>query len=244
MQSVKDMVVMITGASSGFGAETAKLLGAKGAKLVLGARREDRLKALCDEIGENAVYSVCDITKKEDALALASRGLDSFGKINALVNNAGIAPNAALSKGTVEDWDRMIDVNIKGVLYAIHAVLHHMMERGSGTIVNISSVAALRVLPSAAVYSATKSAIRAISDGLRMETGGKIRVSCVYPGAFATEILDTITDPDVAAWLKKTGFNKIAGDPRQVAEAIVSVLEQNPELSLSDVVIRPTAQAF
>ena len=244
MQSVKDMVVVITGASSGFGAETAKLLGEKGAKLVLGARREDRLKALCDRIGENAVYSVCDIAKKEDALALAQKGLDSFGKIDALVNNAGIMPLSFLAKGMVEDWDRMIDVNIKGVLYAIHAVLNHMLERGSGTIINISSIAGLRTNPSTAVYSGTKYAVRAISDGLRMETGGKIRVSCIYPGAFTTELAASIRDESVIEVFRARGFDKIAGDAKRVAEAIVSVLEQNPELSLSDIVIRPTAQAM
>ena len=244
MPSLKDQVVMITGASSGFGEHTARILGEKGAKVVLGARREDKLKEICGEIGKNAVYSVCDVSKVADVQALAKKGIDSFGHIDSLVNNAGIMPLSLISKGRVEEWDRMIDVNIKGVLYGIHSVFNHMMERGSGTIINISSIAGLRVNPSVAVYSGTKYAVRAISDGLRQEAGGKVRVCCIYPGAFITELINSVKDESVIKMFQDRGFAAVAGDAKGVADAIVHVLEQPAELSLSEVVVRPTAQTM
>lgn len=242
MERLRDQVVMITGASSGFGEVTARMLVAHGAKVVLGARREDRLKALAEELGrDNAVYAVTDVTKKDDLLALAKTGIDAFGRIDSLVNNAGVMPLSFLARGQVEDWDNAIDVNVKGVLYAIHAVLGHMLERGSGRIVNVSSVAGINVTKVSAVYSATKFAVRAISDGLRQETAGKIQVTCIYPGAFLTELRGSIQDEQIRTMIEERGG--ATGQPAQrVAETILFALAQDPGVSLNEIVIRPTAQ--
>ncbi|MBN4046566.1 SDR family oxidoreductase [bacterium AH-315-P15] len=243
MQNLKDLVVMITGASSGFGEVTARMLVEHGAKVVLGARREDRLKALCEELGPtNAVYHVTDVTRREDLDALAKAGTDAFGRVNALVNNAGVMPLSRLQSGAVEDWDRMIDVNIKGVLYAINAVLNPMLERGSGKIVNISSVAGLSTTAVSAVYSGTKFAVKAISEGLRQECAGKVQVTCIYPGAFATELVDAITDEFVMDVFQRRNVGALAQPAERVAEAILYALNQNPDVAVNEITIRPTAQ--
>ncbi len=243
LPEIQGLVIMITGASSGFGEVTARQAVAAGAKVVLGARREDRLKALVKELGEsNAVYAVTDVRNCEDVKALAQAGIRKFGRIDALVNNAGIMPLSPLSLGRVDDWDRMIDVNIKGVLYGIHAVLGHMMERGSGKIVNISSVAGLQTLPVTGVYSGTKFAVRAISEGLRQETAGKIQVTTIYPGAFATELGDSITDDSVREAMMQSDLAQVVQPPERVAEAILFALAQDPGVSVNELVIRPTAQ--
>ena len=148
MNDLKDRIVMITGASSGFGKEAAKMCVGLGAKVVLGARREDKLKELCDELGsDSAIYKATDVTSKEQMHALAQHGIDTFGRIDSLVNNAGVMPLSLLEKGRTDEWDHMIDVNIKGVLYGIDSVYSHMLERESGQIINISSVAGKRVMP-------------------------------------------------------------------------------------------------
>ena len=178
MNDLKDRIIMITGASSGFGKETAKMCVALGAKVVLGARREDKLKELCDELGsDSSIYKVTYVTSKDQMKALADYGIKNFGRIDSLVNNAGIMPLSLLKKGRTDEWDQMIDVNIKGVLYGIDSVYSHMLERESGQIINVSSVAGKRVMPGSAVYSGTKYAVRAISEGLRIESSGKIQVT-------------------------------------------------------------------
>lgn len=175
MNHIENKVIMITGASSGFGKITAEKCVSLGAKVVLGARREDRLKDLCNQLGsENAVYEVTDVSKKETVNSLASKGIETFGKIDALINNAGIMPLSLLAKGRTDEWDEMIDINIKGVLYGINSVYTHMLERGEGQIINIASTAGKRLMPGSAVYSATKFAVGAISEGLRMESAGKL----------------------------------------------------------------------
>ena len=195
MNNLKNRVVMITGASSGFGKEIAKMCVAKGAKVVLGARRETNLEELCKELGnDHATYRVTDVTSKDDLHSLAQHGIDTFGQIDSLINNAGVMPLSLLEKGRTDEWDQMIDVNIKGVLYGIDSVYFHMLERESGQIINISSVAGKRVMPGSSVYSATKFAVRAISEGLRLESAGKIQVTCIYPGAFTTELDFSIKD--------------------------------------------------
>jgi NADP-dependent 3-hydroxy acid dehydrogenase YdfG len=174
MNGLKDRVVMITGASSGFGKEAAKMCVGLGAKVVLGARREKNLQELCDELGsDSSTYKVADVTSKEQMHALAEHGIKTFGRIDSLVNNAGVMPLSLLQKGRTDEWDQMIDVNIKGVLYGIDSVYSHMLERESGQIINISSVAGKRVMPGSAVYSGTKYAVRAISEGLRLESSGQ-----------------------------------------------------------------------
>ncbi len=244
MQNIKDLVVMITGASSGFGEVSARLLVEHGAKVVLGARREDRLKALCKDLGaENAIYHVTDVTKREDLDALAQAGIDAFGRIDALVNNAGVMPLSLLQAGAVDDWDRMIDVNIKGVLYGINAVLNPMLERGSGKIVNISSVAGLSTTAVSAVYSGTKFAVKAISEGLRQECAGKVQVTCIYPGAFSTELFNGVTDEFVRGIFEKRGLGKLAQPAERVAEAILYALNLDAGVAVNEITIRPTAQA-
>jgi len=240
MRDIKGDVVMITGASSGFGELTARQLAAKGAKLVLGARRLDKLEALRQELGGDvAVVAATDVTKPKDLQALAEAGIKQFGQIDALVNNAGIMPLSPLAAGQVKDWDAMIDTNIKGVLYGIHAVLNHMLERGGGRIVNVSSVAGLRVMPTATVYSGTKFAVRAISDGLRQETNGKLQITCVYPGAFMTELGNTVTHKATREVLLARFQPHQIEDPKHIAEAIVYALSQDPQVAVNELVMRP-----
>ena len=243
MNNLKDRVIMITGASSGFGREAAKMCVDLGAKVVLGARREEKLKELCDELGaDSASYKVTDVTSKEQMHGLANHGIEKFGKIDSLVNNAGIMPLSLLAKGRTEEWDHMIDVNIKGVLYGIDSVYSHMIERESGQIINISSVAGKRVMPGSAVYSGTKYAVRAISEGLRLESSGKIQVTCIYPGAFKTELAFSIKDESMLEALMSRGIGSIAQPAERVAESIIYALQQDPGVSVNEIVIRPTAQ--
>ena len=244
MRNIENMVVMITGASSGFGMVAAKMLVEKGAKVILGARREDRLEALSKELGEeNVAYQVMDITDKNQVHALAALGIKKFNQIDALVNNAGIMPLSLLNAGRTDEWDQMIDTNIKGVLYGIDATLNHMLERGDGIIINISSVAGLRVFEGCAVYSGTKYAVRAISEGLRMETAGKIQVTCIYPGAFQTELGASIKDASMLERLMKSGFGEIAQPAERVAESIVFALQQEKDVAVNEIVIRPKVQS-
>lgn len=242
MRDLKDRIVMITGASSGFGEVTARAIVAEGGKVVLGARREDRLRDLVGELGkDNAVYSVTDVTKKQDLKDLARAGIDAFGRIDALVNNAGIMPLSLLAAGRTDEWDAMIDTNIKGVLYGIDAVLAHMMERGDGSIINISSVAGLRVMPVSSVYSATKFAVRAISEGLRQETAGKLQVTVICPGAFTTELIGSIKDEMILGMIESRGVSEISQPPERIADAILYALKQDPAVTVSEMVVQPTA---
>src|SRR5437868_4456409 len=175
MDAIEGKVVMITGASSGIGEACARQLARRGASLALGARREDRLAALAAELGGNVLWAATDVTRPEQLQSLAGAARERFGHIDVLVNNAGIMPVSLISQGCVDDWSRMIDVNIKGVLHGIHAVLGGMLAQGAGHVINISSVAGLTVGPGGAVYSGTKFAVRAIGEGLRQECVGKVR---------------------------------------------------------------------
>lgn len=246
MSNIQEKVVIITGASSGIGEATAKELASKGAKLVLAARREDRLKKLQDEIeqsGGEAVYKVTDVSLHQQMEDLAAYALNKFGKIDVLVNNAGIMPQAFLALKKVDEWDRMIDVNIKGVLYAIGAVLPSMRERKSGHIINLSSVAGHNIYPGGTVYCGTKHAVRAISEGLRQEeamSGTNIRVTNISPGAVTSELLETTTDPAMKAGLDD--FYKIAIDADSIARAIAFAIEQPSDVGINEMIIRPTAQ--
>jgi NADP-dependent 3-hydroxy acid dehydrogenase YdfG len=247
MSSIKDKVVIITGASSGIGEATAKELALKGAKLVLAARREDRLKKLQDEIvasGGEAVYKVTDVTSLTQMQDLAATALTEFGQIDVLVNNAGIMPQAFLSANKVEEWDQMIDVNIKGVLYAIAAIVPSMRERKSGHVINLSSIAGHSIYPGGTVYCGTKFAVTAISDGLRQEEamqGNNIRVTNVSPGAVSSELLETITDKGVKANLEE--IYKIAIGADRIARAIAYAIEMPADTAINEMIIRPTAQA-
>jgi NADP-dependent 3-hydroxy acid dehydrogenase YdfG len=236
-----DKVVLVTGASSGIGAAIAREIGGAGAKLVLGARRVDRLEALAGEIrangGEVRVRSL-DVTDRADVAAFVDAAREAFGRVDVIVNNAGIMPLSPMASLKVDEWDRMIDVNIKGVLYGIAAVLPGMVERRSGQIINIASIGALSVVPTAAVYCATKYAVRAISDGLRQEHDS-IRVTCVYPGVVESELADTITDPAAAEAMRS--YRAIALTPDAIARAVRFAIEQPNDVDVSDIVVRPTA---
>ena len=246
MSCIEGKVILITGASSGFGMVTAKKCVEHGAKVVLGARREDRLADLCNSLGnENAIFKATDVTNKKSINDLAKHGIDSFGQIDSLVNNAGIMPLSFIEQGRTDEWDNMIDVNIKGVLYAIDSVYNHMMKRGNGQIINISSVAGKRLIPGSAVYSGTKFAVGAISEGLRIESAGKLQVTCIFPGAFETELGASIKDESMLEYLAtQAQYVNLAQPAEIIADAILYALEQKPGVSANEIVLRPTAQDF
>ena len=243
MSEIQNKVVIITGASSGLGEATAKRLAASGAKLMLAARREDRLKELVAAIaqtGGTASYLVTDVTDRAQVEALAKQTLSIYGRIDVLINNAGLMPLSPLDQIKVEEWDQMIDVNIKGVLYGIAAVLPMMRQQKSGHIINVSSVAGHKVFPGAAVYCATKFAVRAISEGLRLESNGEIRSTNISPGAVATELTSTISDTDTAA--STNALYEIAIDADAIARAIAYAIEQPGDVDVNEMIIRPTRQ--
>ncbi|WP_018238694.1 SDR family oxidoreductase [Ensifer sp. BR816] len=238
-----DKVVLITGASSGIGAGIARELGNSGAKLVLGARRGDRLDALAREIrsgGGDVLTRRLDVTDRLDVVGFAEAACNRFGRIDVIVNNAGVMPLSLMASLKVEEWDRMVDVNIKGVLYGIAAVMPEMAARGSGHIINIASVGALTVSPTAAVYCATKYAVRAISDGLRQERND-IRVTCIHPGVVESELADSITDPAAAEAMK--GYRAIALRPNAIGRAVRFAIEQPEDVDVSEIVVRPARAA-
>lgn len=237
--------MVITGASSGLGEAAARLLAQRGAKLMLAARREDRLRAVSDEIeqaGGTVTYRVTDVTDRAQVRRLADAALERYGRIDVLVNNAGLMPLSPLDLLKVDEWDRMIDVNIKGVLYGIAAVLPHMRSRKQGHIINMSSVAGHKVFPTSAVYSATKYAVRAISEGVRQESSGEIRSTNISPGAVATELPSTISDADVAGNVDQIYADAIGADA--IARAIAYAIEQPDDVDVNELIIRPTKQSL
>ena len=248
MNAISDKVVVITGASSGLGEATARLLAERGAKLVLGARRLDRLEKLAVDItaaGGEAIAIATDVAKRADVENLIKAAQTKFGRVDVLINNAGIMPMAAMAKLKVEEWERMIDINIKGVLYGIAAVLPGMRENKSGHIINLSSVAGLRVSAGVGtVYSATKFAVKAISEGLRAEVGPEgIRVTTLYPGAVASELVGGSSDAEAGAAMKAFyEANEIPAD--SVARAVAYAIEQPANVSINEITLRPTQQEF
>lgn len=242
--SVAGKVIAITGASSGIGEAAAQLLASRGAKIVVGARRADRLEKLTAAVaaeGGEARFRAVDVTSREDVKAFVDFAKAEFGHVDVLVNNAGIMPLSPMAALKVDEWDRMIDVNIRGVLNGIAAVLPEMKVRGSGQIVNVASIGAHTVFPMAAVYCATKYAVWAISEGLRQENP-EIRVTILSPGVVATELGDDITDAGAKDLL--TGFRKIALTPDAIARAIAYAVEQPDDVDVNEVIVRPTASAF
>jgi NADP-dependent 3-hydroxy acid dehydrogenase YdfG len=208
---------------------------------MLGARRTDRLEELVRQIGQEggtAAFRALDVTDRSSVEAFAQAALDAFGRIDVLINNAGVMPLSPLASLKVDEWSWMVDVNIKGVLHGIAAALPHMNAQGYGQIINIGSIGALAVSPTAAVYCATKYAVRAISDGLRQENN-KIRVTCVNPGVVESELAHTITDPIAAEAM--VAYRRIALKPEAIAEAVTHVIAQPADTDTSEIVIRPTA---
>jgi NADP-dependent 3-hydroxy acid dehydrogenase YdfG len=243
MENIKDKVIVITGASSGMGAATARKLIVLGAKVVLAARREEQLKALAEELGNNAIYVVTDVAKKEDLVNLIHKAIQTFGRIDVLWNNAGIMPISFFDEQKIDEWDRMVDVNIKGVLYGIHAVLPHMLENGGGQIITTSSTAALKTMPSSGVYSGTKAAVRTIMETLREEMAGKIKVTIIYPGAVDTELGHSITSAKVFEQYKH-----LADLPRlnadAIADAVIYAISQPGNVGINEITIRPLEQTI
>ncbi len=244
MSGIEDKVVVITGASSGIGEATALLLAERGAKLVLGARRSDRLEALADRIaaaGGEAAYARTDVKRRDDLSRLVKLACERYGKLDVLVNNAGIGPISPLDELRVEEWEEMIDINIKGVLYGIAAALPVFRKQGFGHFVNTASTAGLKIVPTMAVYSGTKLAVRAISEGLRQEAGDKLRVTIISPGFVHTDFAESMTNPQVkASVVEKMG--RIAIPPDAIARAIAFAIEQPADVDVGEIVVRPTAQ--
>jgi NADP-dependent 3-hydroxy acid dehydrogenase YdfG len=243
-ENIKDKVVVITGASSGLGEAAARHLAKLGAKLVLGARRVDRLQALANDIGagDEAVVET-DVTKREELQRLVDHAVKLHGRIDVLINNAGLMPSSMLEKLHVDEWDRMIDVNIKGVLYGIAAALPRMIEQKSGHIINVSSVAGHKVGPGGTVYAATKHAVRTISEGLRQEVKPyNIRTTIVSPGAVSTELTQTITDPDIAKGMSQVYEQAISAD--SFARVVVFAMSQPEDVDINEVLFRPTSQLY
>lgn len=243
MSGIVDKVVIVTGASSGIGEATARHLAAQGAKVVLGARRADRLEAIAAAIaadGGTVAFRAVDVTDRADVAGLIAFARDRFGRVDVIVNNAGLMPLSRLDQLKVEEWDRMIDVNIKGVLYGIAAVLPLFAAQGSGHVINLSSVAGHRVAPTLAVYSGTKHAVRAISEGLRQEVGASIRVTIVSPGAVESELTGTISDPEIKQRMDE--YRTIAIPAAAIARAIAFAIEQPEDVDVNEILIRPTVQ--
>jgi NADP-dependent 3-hydroxy acid dehydrogenase YdfG len=244
MSGIKGKVVAVTGASSGIGEATALLLAGRGAKLVLGARRSDLLEALVDRIagaGGEAIHARTDVTRREDLMNLVKVACARFGKLDVLINNAGIGPISPLDDLRVEDWEQMIDVNFKGVLYGIAAALPVFRQQGFGHFVNIISTAGLKVVPLQAVYGATKNAVRTLTEGLRQEAGDKLRVTGISPGFIHTDFAESMTNPDAKAQTL-SARDKMAISPEAIARAIAFAIEQPPEVDVGDITVRPTAQ--
>jgi NADP-dependent 3-hydroxy acid dehydrogenase YdfG len=244
MSSLNGKVVAITGASSGIGEAAARLLAARGAHVVMGARRTDRLARLAEEIGAaggSARFRALDVTRLEDVQAFVESAREAFGRVDVVVNNAGVMPLSALEARKVDEWNRMIDVNIRGVLHGIAAGLPIMKAQGFGQFVNVSSIGGHAVAPTAAVYCATKFAVGAISEGLRQENTD-IRVTVISPGVTESELAESITDPAAAEGMRT--FRRVAIGADAIARAIAFAIEQPDDVDVSEIIVRPTASPY
>lgn len=243
MATIKSKVVLITGASSGIGETTAEVLAHAGHTVLVAARRTDRLEALTQRIkqagGQAKAYTL-DVTSRENFQAVVAAASAEFGAIDVLVNNAGLMPLSPMAALKTDEWDRMIDVNIKGVLNGIGSVLQVMEQRG-GHIINIASIAAHNVFPTAAVYCGTKFAVRAITNGLRMETK-KVRVTTISPGVVESELAHTTTDNATKAWLED--FRQVALKPDAIANAIAFAIAQPDDVNVDEMIIQPTQSGY
>ncbi|HKH86649.1 MAG TPA: SDR family oxidoreductase [Nitrososphaera sp.] len=243
---IKDKVAIVTGASSGIGYATALALSRVGAKVAAGARRMDRLESLQSEITKNGgevFIQKLDVTTKSECDAFADAVMKKWGTIDILVNNAGLQPLSFFKNLKVEEWDKMIDVNIRGVLYCTAAVITHMVNKKSGHIVNISSIAGRIVYPAGSVYCATKHAITAFSEGLRQEFSQRsnIRITCIEPGVVATELINTITDKALKKYVEMTKLME-ALQAEDIANAIVFAVQAPNHVNVNEILIRPTIQ--
>src|SRR5215469_1766146 len=243
--NIEGKIVVITGASSGLGEATARLLSAQGASVVLGARRIERLRELADELsrrGGKALVVPTDVIQCDQVKRLVDAAVQTYGRIDVMINNAGLMPQAPLERLKIDEWNRMIDVNIKGVLYGIAAALPHMKQQKAGHFINVSSVAGHRVGPGFAVYAATKYAVRALSEGLRQEVKPyNIRTTVISPGAVATELPDSVTDPDASKRIR-TFYEQVAVPADSFARAVAFAMSQPEEVDINEILYRPTRQ--
>jgi len=246
MTNIEGKIVVITGASSGLGEAAARFLSARGAIVVLGARRVDRIQSLADELarsGGKALAVATDVTHFDQVKRLVDAAVQTYGRIDVIINNAGLMPQSPLERLKIDDWDRMIDVNIKGVLYGIAAALPYMKGQKAGHIINVSSVAGHKVRPGGAVYSATKHAVRVISEGLRQEVKPyNLRTTVISPGAVDTELPNTITEPDIAENIRKVYEVAIPAD--SFARAVAFAMSQPEDVDVNEILYRPTRQEF
>ncbi|MEA2707129.1 MAG: hypothetical protein QOH22_1917 [Gemmatimonadaceae bacterium] len=245
--TIEGKVVVITGASSGLGEATARRLSAQHASVVLGARRVERLEKLAKELnaaGGKAVAITTDVTKADQVKRLVDEAVKAFGRVDVIINNAGLMPQSRLELLKIDEWDRMIDVNIKGVLYGIAAVLPYMQKQKSGHIINVSSVAGHKVRAGGAVYSATKTAVRVLSEGLRQEVKPyNIRTTVISPGAVDTELPNTITDPELAKNMQEF-YASTAIPADSFARAVEFAMSQPEDVDINEILYRPTRQEF
>jgi NADP-dependent 3-hydroxy acid dehydrogenase YdfG len=243
--NISGKVVVITGASSGLGEATARYLADRGATVVLGARRAERLQTLVDEItrtGSKATAIVTDVTDAAQVEALVDAAVAQYGRIDVILNNAGVMPHSPLERRKIDDWNRTIDINIKGVLYGIAAALPHMQRQKSGHIINVSSVAGHRVGPGSAVYAATKTAVRVISEGLRQEVKPwNLRTTIISPGAVATELPNSITEADIAKGIGQF-YEQYAISANSFARAVAFAISQPEDVDINEILFRPTRQ--
>lgn len=245
--NIEGKVVVITGASSGLGEASARLLSTEGAHVALGARRRDRIESLAQALtatGGKAIAVATDVTDRDQVATLVDAAVEAFGRIDVMINNAGLMPQARLERLDIDDWDRMIDVNIKGVLYGIAAALPHMQRQKAGHIINVSSVAGHKVGPGSAVYAATKHAVLALSEGLRQEVKPyNIRTTVISPGAVLTELANSVTDPDAAERIRKL-YDECGLPADSFARAVAFAIEQPVDMDVNEIVFRPTQQAW
>jgi NADP-dependent 3-hydroxy acid dehydrogenase YdfG len=243
--NIEGKVVVITGASSGLGEATARLLSAQGSSVVLGARRVDRIQSLADELtgsGGKVLAITTDVTHCDQVKRLVDAAVQTHGRIDVMINNAGLMPHSPLERLKIDDWNRMIDVNIKGVLYGIAAALPYMKQQKAGHIINVSSVAGHKVRPGSAVYAATKHAVRVISEGLRQEVKPyNIRTTVISPGAVATELPNSVTEPDIAENIHKF-YEEIAIPADSFARAVAFAMSQPEDVDVNEILFRPTRQ--
>lgn len=244
MSDTPQKVIALTGASSGIGEATARLLAAAGMKVAVGARRTDRLEKLVEEIraaGGEAAFQALDVTRRDDVEAFIAFAEARFGRVDVLVNNAGVMPLSPLAALKTDEWDRMIDVNVRGVLNGVAAALPRFQAQGGGHFVNVASVAAHQVYPACAVYSATKYAVWAITDGIRQEHPD-IRATIISPGVVESELAGTITDPTTAAFIEQA--RTVALKAEVIARAIRYAIEQPAEVGVNEIIVRPMGGAF
>jgi NADP-dependent 3-hydroxy acid dehydrogenase YdfG len=242
--SIEGKVIVITGASSGIGRATARLLAERGAFVILGARRLEPLQAVADEIlssGGRVAFKQTDVRRRADVEALVSLALQEGGKLDVIINNAGVGPISRFDDLRVEDWDLMIDVNLRGTLYGIAASLPIFTRQNSGHVVNVISTAGLMIVPTMGVYAATKNAVRTATEALRQEAGPNLRVTEISPGMTATNFGDSITDPSMRKMIEDD-LGAIAMPADAIARGILFAIEQPPEVDVGSIVIRPTAQ--